>query len=142
MHHAAEDMVLTSVHCPLEFNQLLDSNGLEDFELLGLIDQAHEVAVTVDELDLGTISVLSNVLADLRKDVDGIGDLVNLAGVDLRGIDIFFIVGIIQRRNVWENGLIVVSQLEDRIVVASLVSIVVSVGTRPVIKVERKAEYV
>lgn len=91
---------------------------------------------------MAVVLVLSDVLADLWQNVDGVGDLVDFAGVNLRWIDVFFIVGLIQRWDVGENSLVVVSELEDGEVVTSLIGIVVSMGTGPVIEVEWQTEYV
>lgn len=106
-------MVLSSILFPLELDELLNSTRFEDLKLLGLIDQTHEVAVTIDELNLTAVQVLSYKFSDLGQNVDGVCDLVDLAGVDLRGINIFFVGVFVQGRDVWENGFIVVSELED-----------------------------
>ena len=83
MHDTTEDVVLSGILVPLELNELLNGAGFEDLELLGLIDQTHKIAIAVDELNLTVVDVLSDVFSDLRQDVDGVGDLVDFARVDL-----------------------------------------------------------
>ena len=83
MHDTTEDVVLSGILVPLELNELLNGAGFEDLELLGLIDETHKIAIAVDELNLTVVDVLSDVFSDLRQDVDGVGDLVDFARVDL-----------------------------------------------------------
>jgi hypothetical protein len=79
VHNTTEDVVLSGILVPLELNELLNGAGFEDLELLGLIDETHKIAIAVDELNLTVVDVLSDVFSDLRQDVDGVGDLVDLA---------------------------------------------------------------
>lgn len=135
-------MVLSSILVPLELNELLNCAGFKNLKLLGLIDQTHEIAITINKLNLIVVQVLSDVLSDLGQNVNGVGNLVDFAGVDLWGINIFFIIVFVQWRDVWEDGFIVVSELEDWVVVTTLISIVVSVRTGPIIEVKWETENV
>lgn len=83
VHDTPEDMVLSSILVPLELNELLNCAGFKNLKLLGLIDQTHEIAITINKLNLIVVQVLSDVLSDLGQNVNGVGNLVDFAGVDL-----------------------------------------------------------
>lgn len=148
MHHASEDVMSSSILVPLELDELLDSLGLVNDELLGFIEESHEIDVRVQVSFFATVLLVcvDDVLSNDWKQVDGVFDLVNFTCVDGANLDFFLsILGhIIDGSELFlmEHNLVVLSNVENRVVIWSQMSVIVSVGTWPFIIIELQTEYI
>jgi hypothetical protein len=142
VHHAAEDVVLSRILVPFELDQLLDSFGGKDFKLFCFVDKTHQIVFTVDESFLAMTVVINSILdilSDLWQNVNRVSDFIDLILVNILIVTIFVVEN---GGNVREYRLVIVSELEDSVVVTTHICFLVGMRTWPVVEIKRKTENV
>ena len=143
VHHATEYVVLSRIFVPFELDQLLNGLSIKDLKLFRLINETHQIVLAIDVF-FKWIAVIVfaffDVFTDLWEDVDGVGYLVDLVLVDDRLV--FFIIVVEDGRNIWEDRLVIISELEDGVVVSAHIGFLVSMRTWPIIEIKRKTKYI
>ena len=132
-------MVLSSVGFPLVLNYFLQSFGAEDFEFIAVSAKLHQRCPDVEVLIFSRfIWVVRHVKSKMRQEIDGILDLENF-GLLLLVIAVSSFIWD-SKFIFWEYSLVVVSQIEEGLLVGSDALSVVGMISGPSIKIKSDRE--